>query len=806
MSKSSRSARAAGLLAVPALAILAADRRRRHRDRLHRSSAGGPGRDAPVPPPARTVDRRDQGDLPDLPETWIAAVMAQESGFRPDAHADDSNGGTWGLFADRTPRSGARLRPPVGQPTSTTTAPRTSRTPTSTPPSAARTCAAGSPACDASAPTHPDWASHEPPDPRRPGHRPQRRRIRPAHLPGHPDRHRRSTSADVAPTHGRLVCRRPSRSRPAHRSTTPVHRAASTAPSTVDASCVASLRVGGQRRRPARHPGRRRHSGPHRARLRRGHLRVAPAVRPARLPRLRVRRRPATPPPPPTGPAWSPPGTPTPATPAHPSARSCSGTPDGPVGHVSLVVAGRPGLRPDQGSCSPPTTSSTPPPATDGGVYLITLAQIVSGFVPARQRLPRLVRPRSARVPRCPPDHRTRRPPGRRSHDARRTAPTSDERLAALHDQLTTAVERPRAQSDALASRCSPLAARFPTYSPSNVLLIAAQRPDATRVAGIRTWNEPGPAACARASTASRSSPPALYRRPHDRHLRRQAATPSRSAASAARRSGLQRVLRGFRVVHVFDVTQTDGRPAPRRRARTCSPATPRTGLWEHLAALVADDGFTVERGPLPAGANGYTAFDDRTVRIRDDVDPAQAVKTLAHELGHIRADHEHRFPDYAGQCALPRPRRGRSRIHRLPRHHHRRPRRRRLLRPLRRRLVRRRPRAAALDRHVRPGHSHRDRRRAHQTPHRDDADNRLEHTTVAACASGARTADGRRLAALREFPPLLGATVATRAATTTSTSTSSTATVTATSTAARGGTRRSRRSTRRRTQAGGSR
>ena len=32
-----------------------------------------------------------------LPEAWIAAVMAQESGFRPDAYADDSNGGTWGL-------------------------------------------------------------------------------------------------------------------------------------------------------------------------------------------------------------------------------------------------------------------------------------------------------------------------------------------------------------------------------------------------------------------------------------------------------------------------------------------------------------------------------------------------------------------------------------------------------------------------------------------------------------------------------------------------------------------------------------
>ncbi|MFZ0161651.1 MAG: lytic transglycosylase domain-containing protein, partial [Kineosporiaceae bacterium] len=35
---------------------------------------------------------------PDLPTPWIAAVMAQESGFRPDAWAEDANGGTHGLF------------------------------------------------------------------------------------------------------------------------------------------------------------------------------------------------------------------------------------------------------------------------------------------------------------------------------------------------------------------------------------------------------------------------------------------------------------------------------------------------------------------------------------------------------------------------------------------------------------------------------------------------------------------------------------------------------------------------------------
>ena len=64
------------------------------------------------------------------------------------------------------------------------------------------------------------------------------------------------------------------------------------------------------------------------------------------------------------------------------------------------------------------------------------------------------------------------------------------DRLAALHAQLTAAVED-LAHSDAW-RRMLETAARLPTYSPSNVLLIAVQRPDATRVAGFRTWKTLG--------------------------------------------------------------------------------------------------------------------------------------------------------------------------------------------------------------------------------------------------------------------------------------------------------------------------
>ena len=53
---------------------------------------------APVPAAARAWVAITHMACPALPQSWIAAVMAQESGFRPDAYAYDANGGTWGLF------------------------------------------------------------------------------------------------------------------------------------------------------------------------------------------------------------------------------------------------------------------------------------------------------------------------------------------------------------------------------------------------------------------------------------------------------------------------------------------------------------------------------------------------------------------------------------------------------------------------------------------------------------------------------------------------------------------------------------
>ena len=99
-----------------------------------------------------------------------------------------------------------------------------------------------------------------------------------------------------------------------------------------------------------------------------------------------------------------------------------------------------------------------------------------------------------------------------------------------------------------------------------------------------------------------------------------------------------ERTIAGFRIVSIFDVRQTDGRDLPEPPLPTLLAGDAPELLWTRLADIVTDHGFTLQRGPCGM-ANGWTNFTTRVVRVRDDVDPAQATKTLAHEVGHLCFD-----------------------------------------------------------------------------------------------------------------------------------------------------------------------
>jgi antirestriction protein ArdC len=203
---------------------------------------------------------------------------------------------------------------------------------------------------------------------------------------------------------------------------------------------------------------------------------------------------------------------------------------------------------------------------------------------------------------------------------------TRTDRVAELHQQLDTQVAELVSGEDWATMLAT--AARFHTYSSNNVMLILSQRPDATRVAGYQTWRTLG-RQVRKGERGISILAPVVVR------------ADSRQTDRDAREATDEReTVVGYKVTHVFDIAQTDGEPLPEVDRPALLDGEAPSGLWEALAAQVAGEGFTLERGEC-GGANGLTTWASRTVRVRDDVSDAQAVKTLCHELAHVLL-HEH--------------------------------------------------------------------------------------------------------------------------------------------------------------------
>jgi hypothetical protein len=94
--------------------------------------------------------------------------------------------------------------------------------------------------------------------------------------------------------------------------------------------------------------------------------------------------------------------------------------------------------------------------------------------------------------------------------------------------------------------------ARFHTYSFGNVMLIARQKPDASNVAGIRTWNSIGRFVKRGEKGILILAPMVGYRR-----LRQE-----ETATDADAKEERKQQLVGFRAVYLFDRLSRDLRPS----------------------------------------------------------------------------------------------------------------------------------------------------------------------------------------------------------------------------------------------------
>ena len=159
---------------------------------------------------------------------------------------------------------------------------------------------------------------------------------------------------------------------------------------------------------------------------------------------------------------------------------------------------------------------------------------------------------------------------------------------------------------------------RFHTYSLGNILEIARQKPDATRVAGLYAWNQLG-RKVKKGERGIRILAPMLgIRRKKDEEAEQDIRKHNRA------------VLVGFRSAYVFDVSQTEGAPLP----ELSEGVKGSIGEYrERLIEFTAAQGIQLEFKESIAPALGIS-YGGRIALLPRQL-PAEEFSTLVHELAH---------------------------------------------------------------------------------------------------------------------------------------------------------------------------
>jgi hypothetical protein len=193
---------------------------------------------------------------------------------------------------------------------------------------------------------------------------------------------------------------------------------------------------------------------------------------------------------------------------------------------------------------------------------------------------------------------------------------TSWQLAQASIDSLTQAIQSGR--SEALFTYLQTMA-KFPTYSARNVLLIAAQRPTATHLQGVRSWNDLG-RSVRPGEKGIRIFAPTVGIKPES-----QTQDTDKNSRKRKKQEPETQLL-GFRAVSVFDISQTGGEALPDSR----QPVDVAEKL-EKLTAFAQAHGMTIEYVEWIGEKRGNSYRG--TIRLLPNMPPAEAFPVLLREV-----------------------------------------------------------------------------------------------------------------------------------------------------------------------------
>ena len=177
---------------------------------------------------------------------------------------------------------------------------------------------------------------------------------------------------------------------------------------------------------------------------------------------------------------------------------------------------------------------------------------------------------------------------------------------------------------------------KFYHYSFSNTLLIAMQKPEATYVAGYTSWQRNFDRQVMKGEKGIKILAPAPYKAKEEREkIDPSTQKPILDADGKPVTETVEVMRPAFKVVSVFDISQTDGKELPDIIVDELSGSVENyTAFFE---ALKQESPVPISFEDIPGGAKGYFSPVENRIAIQEGMSEIQTIKTAIHEIAHAK-------------------------------------------------------------------------------------------------------------------------------------------------------------------------
>ena len=177
---------------------------------------------------------------------------------------------------------------------------------------------------------------------------------------------------------------------------------------------------------------------------------------------------------------------------------------------------------------------------------------------------------------------------------------------------------------------------KFYNYSFNNTLLIAMQKPEATYVAGYTSWQRNFDRQVMKGEKGIKILAPAPYKAQEEREKIDPVTQKPVIGADGKTVTETVEVLRpAFKVVSVFDVSQTDGKELPDIIVDELKGTVENYEAF--FDALRQESPVPISFEDIPGGAKGFFSPVESRIAIQEGMSEIQTVKTAIHEIAHAK-------------------------------------------------------------------------------------------------------------------------------------------------------------------------